>query len=87
MLSVIVECAAHLSHSLNLPISVLRKNAGFSELDVSVHDPAGQNLPLKMKSLAHDVDVIELQPSIPGDYTFRITYGGDPIPGIYFLPC
>ncbi|XP_072156699.1 filamin-B isoform X2 [Bemisia tabaci] len=68
--------------SVNDTISfkVLRKNAGFSELDVSVHDPAGQNLPLKMKSLAHDVDVIELQPSIPGDYTFRITYGGDPIP-------
>lgn len=60
---------------------MLRKDAGFAELDVTVRSPLGQDLPLIVKSLTQDSDLIELCPSLPGKYSFNITYGGQPIPG------
>lgn len=60
---------------------VLKKNAGFAELDVTVRSPVGQDLPLSVKSLGQETDLIELCPSLPGNYCFHITYGSDPIPG------
>lgn len=59
-----------------------RKNAGFAELDVTVRSPLGQDLPLSVRSIGDDTDLIELCPSLPGNYCFHITYGSDSIPGM-----
>ncbi|KAK9504384.1 hypothetical protein O3M35_010726 [Rhynocoris fuscipes] len=64
----------------NISFKLLRKDAGFAELDVTVRSPLGQDLPLVVKSLTQDSDLIELCPSLPGKYSFNITYGGQPIP-------
>lgn len=61
--------------------TVVRKNAGFAELDVTVRSPLGQDLPLSVRSIGEETDLIELCPSLPGNYCFHITYGGDSIPG------
>ncbi|CAB0009652.1 unnamed protein product, partial [Nesidiocoris tenuis] len=58
---------------------VLRKGAGFAELDVTVRSPVGQDLPLAMKTINQDTDLIELCPPLPGKYAFNITYGGQKI--------
>lgn len=63
-----------------ISFKLLRKAAGFAELDVTVRSPLGQDLPLLMKSVGDDTDLIELCPSLPGSYCFHITYGGDAIP-------
>ena len=62
--------------------SVIRKNAGLAELDVTVRSPLGQDLPIVVKSIGQDTDLIELCPTLPGNYGFHITYGGDSIPGM-----
>ncbi len=48
---------------------------------MTVRSPLGQDLPLSVKSIGPETDLIELCPSVPGNYCFHITYGGDPIPG------
>ncbi|KAG8281178.1 hypothetical protein J6590_063971 [Homalodisca vitripennis] len=77
-----IETLAANSVSVNENISfkLLRKNAGFAELDVTVRSPLGQDLPLSVRSIGEETDLIELCPSLPGNYCFHITYGGDSIP-------
>ncbi|XP_069676636.1 filamin-A isoform X2 [Periplaneta americana] len=60
-----------------------RREAGFAELDVTVTSPLGQDLPLEVKSCGNekDCDLIEFCPSLPGNYRFKMTYGGEEIPG------
>ncbi|KDR11639.1 Filamin-A [Zootermopsis nevadensis] len=60
-----------------------RREAGFAELDVTVTSPLGQDLPLEVKSCGNekDCDLIEFCPSLPGIYRFKMTYGGEEIPG------
>jgi len=62
---------------------VIRRQAGFAELDVTVTSPLGQDLPIKVNSSPDDkdCDLIEFSPSLPGNYRFNITYGGQEIPG------
>jgi filamin len=63
---------------------VLRKGAGFAELDVTVISPLGQNLPLAVRSGDQpESDLIEFRPSAPGQYKFCIKYGGEEVPGDY----
>nr|CAD7428833.1 unnamed protein product [Timema monikensis] len=66
-----------------LCVSVVRREAGFSELDVTVTSPLGQDLPLEVKSCPgdKDTDLIEFCPSLAGSYRFSITYGGEEVPG------
>jgi filamin len=65
-------------------VLVQRREAGFAELDVTVTSPLGQDLPLEVKSCGNekDCDLIEFCPSLPGNYRFKMTYGGEEIPGI-----
>ena len=65
-------------------VSVQRREAGFAELDVTVTSPLGQDLPLEVKSYGNerDCDLIEFCPSLPGNYRFKMTYGGEEISGI-----
>ncbi|XP_023727803.1 filamin-C isoform X3 [Cryptotermes secundus] len=60
-----------------------RREAGFAELDVTVTSPLGQDLPLEVKSCGNDkdCDLIEFCPSLPGNYRFKMTYGGEEILG------
>lgn len=61
---------------------VFRKGAGFAELDVAVTSPLGQDLPLQVRSGPDkESDIIEFTPTLPGNYQFKITYGGDEVPG------
>lgn len=52
-------------------------------MDVTVTSPLGQDLPLEVKSWQEekDIDLIEFCPSVPGNYKFNITYGGEEVPG------
>ncbi|XP_014240191.1 filamin-A isoform X2 [Cimex lectularius] len=63
----------------NISFKLNRKEAGFAELDVTVRSPLGQDLPLVIKSLNQETDLIELTPPLPGKYSFNITYGGQKI--------
>nr|CAD7395119.1 unnamed protein product [Timema cristinae] len=67
----------------NIAFKVVRREAGFSELDVTVTSPLGQDLPLEVKSCPgdKDTDLIEFCPSLAGSYRFSITYGGEEVPG------
>lgn len=66
---------------------MLRKGAGFAELDVTVISPLGQNLPLAVRSGDQpESDLIEFRPSAPGQYRFCIRYGGEEVPGNYINP-
>ncbi|KAK6644516.1 hypothetical protein RUM43_000783 [Polyplax serrata] len=70
--------------TLNVPatLKLSRKGAGFAELDVAVTSPLGQDLPIQVKSGPdRESDLIEFTPTLPGNYKFKITYGGDEIPG------
>jgi hypothetical protein len=53
-------------------------------LDVTVTSPLGQDLPLEVKSYGNerDCDLIEFCPSLPGNYRFKMTYGGEEISGM-----
>jgi hypothetical protein len=53
-------------------------------LDVTVTSPLGQDLPLEVKSCENekDCDLIEFCPSLPGNYRFKMTYGGEEISGM-----
>lgn len=64
----------------SISFKLLRKDAGFAELDVTARSPLGQDLPLSVKSITSDTDLIELCPSVPGKYSFNILYGGHAIP-------
>lgn len=48
-----------------------------------VTSPLGQDLPLKVNASPDDkdCDLIEFVPSLPGNYRFNITYGGEEVPG------
>ena len=69
--------------NIGLFVAVNRKEAGFAELDVTVTSPLGQDLPLEVKSYGNEkeCDLIEFCPSLPGSYRFKMTYGGEEIPG------
>lgn len=44
--------------------------------------PLGQDLPLQVRSGPDkESDIIEFTPTLPGNYQFKITYGGDEVPG------
>ncbi|GLH04456.1 Uncharacterized protein GBIM_10161 [Gryllus bimaculatus] len=66
-----------------IAFKLVRKDAGFAELDVTVTSPLGQDLPLEVKSSPDesDTDLIEFCPSVAGNYRFCITYGGEEVPG------
>lgn len=67
---------------MSVEIAVLRKGAGFSELDVTVTSPLGQNLPLQLSSGDQpESDQITFTPSAPGQYRFNIKYGNQEVPG------
>ncbi|XP_068086528.1 filamin-A isoform X1 [Anabrus simplex] len=68
-----------------IAFKLLRRDAGFAELDVTVTSPLGQDLPLEVKSWADDkdTDLIEFCPSVPGNYRFNITYGGSQVPLVF----
>jgi filamin len=76
-----IYCKMNLRYNF---VSVQRREAGFAELDVTVTSPLGQDLPLEVKSCGNekDCDLIEFCPSLPGNYRFNITYGGEEIPGM-----
>ncbi|XP_049948482.1 filamin-A [Schistocerca serialis cubense] len=69
--------------SEKIAFKLVRKDAGFAELDVTVTSPLGQDLPLEVKSWPEekDTDLIEFCPSVPGSYRFNIKYGGEEVPG------
>ncbi|CAB3388551.1 Hypothetical predicted protein [Cloeon dipterum] len=65
-----------------LSFHVLRKGAGFAELDVTATSPLGQNLPLQVTGGEQpESDMITFTPSAPGQYRFSIRYGGREVPG------
>lgn len=84
-----VEClkfernyASYVLLTCYVQFAVSRKGAGFAELDVAVTSPLGQDLPIQVKSGPdRESDLIEFTPTLPGNYKFKITYGGDEIPG------
>lgn len=59
-----------------------RRDAGYSELDVTVTSPLGRHLPIEVKGTADgDGELIEFTPTVPGKYRIAITYGGIEVPG------
>ncbi|XP_046603545.1 filamin-A [Neodiprion virginianus] len=63
-----------------IAFKLLRADAGMAELDVSATSPLGEELPLQVTTLNDGTELIELTPSIPGNYMVNINYGGSPIP-------
>ncbi|KAK8759043.1 hypothetical protein V5799_003325, partial [Amblyomma americanum] len=63
-------------------LAVNRRDAGYSELDVTVTSPLGRHLPIEVKGTADgDGELIEFTPTVPGKYRIAITYGGIEVPG------
>ncbi|XP_040074680.2 filamin-A [Ixodes scapularis] len=59
-----------------------RRDAGYSELDVTVTSPLGRHLPIEVKGTPDgDGELIEFTPTVPGKYRIAITYGGIEVPG------
>lgn len=65
----------------NIAFTLLRKEAGFAELEVTVTSPLGQDLPLELRGTGpdKDSDLIEFTPTLPGQYRFKIAYGGEQV--------
>lgn len=49
---------------------------------MAVTSPLGQDLPIQVKAGPDkETDLIEFTPTLPGNYKFKITYGGEEISG------
>ena len=60
---------------------MLRINAGYAELDVTVTSPLGRHLPIEVNGMPDgDGELIEFVPTVPGKYRIAITFGGVEIP-------
>lgn len=46
-----------------------------AELDVNAISPLGQEFPLQVTTLNDGTELIELTPTIPGNYIVNINYG------------
>ena len=66
------------------PQTVRKREAGMAAIDVTVVTPTSKELPLEVKSNG-DGDWIEYHPTIPGKYSFNVVYGGEAIPGTFFI--
>lgn len=67
---------------MTLLFTVNRRDAGYSELDVTVTSPLGRHLPIEVKGTPDgDGELIEFTPTVPGKYRIAITYGGIEVPG------
>lgn len=81
---VVLQKVRSTTFSVNEKISFAlnRRDAGYSELDVTVTSPLGRNLPIEVKGTPDgDGELIEFTPTVPGKYRIAITYGGVEVPG------
>ncbi|XP_064455536.1 filamin-A-like [Ornithodoros turicata] len=81
---VVLQKVRTTTFSVNEKISFAlnRRDAGYSELDVTVTSPLGRNLPIEVKGTPDgDGELIEFTPTVPGKYRIAITYGGIEVPG------
>ncbi|CAG2105929.1 unnamed protein product [Medioppia subpectinata] len=61
--------------------SLMRQEAGYAELDVTVTSPLGRHLPIEVKSMPDgEGELIEFVPTVAGKYKIAITYGGIEVP-------
>lgn len=58
---------------------VLRKNAGLADFTVTCLGPDNEDVPVDLKYFSEDIDVIQIYPTVPGDFIFNILYGKDHI--------
>jgi len=56
------------------------KEAGNAELNVIPRGPSNCELPVNIKSVSKGVELVELNPALPGKYNFHITYGTHALP-------
>lgn len=62
-----------------LKFIVLRKDAGLANFNVTCLGPDNEDVPVELKSLNEDVEVVQINPTVPGDFIFNILYGKDHI--------
>lgn len=60
-------------------LSVLRKNAGLADFTITCLGPDNEDVPVDLKLFNEDIDIVEINPTVPGDYIFNICYGKDHI--------
>lgn len=58
---------------------VLRKNAGLADFTVTCLGPENEDVPVDLKFFSEDVDVVQIYPTVSGDFIFNILYGKDHI--------
>lgn len=65
----------------HVPISFLvnLKEAGVSDLDVTVLSPTGQNIPVNVFSKSDEIKMVEFVPTVAGHYKTTILYGGEQV--------
>jgi len=62
-----------------LYILVLRKTAGIADYTITCLGPDNEDVPVDFKCFNDDVDIIQMYPTVPGDFIFNILYGKDHI--------
>lgn len=58
---------------------VSRKNAGLADFTVTCLGPENEDVPVDLKLFSEDVDLVQIYPTVPGDFIFNILYGKDHI--------
>lgn len=58
---------------------MLHRNAGLADLIVTCLGPDNEDVPVDLKYFYEDVDIVQIHPTISGDFIFNILYGKDHI--------
>lgn len=58
---------------------MLRKNAGLADFNITCLGPDNEDVPVDLKCYNDDIDVVQIYPTVPGDFIFNILYGKDHI--------
>lgn len=53
----------------------MRKNAGLADFTVTCLGPDNEDIPVDLKYFSEDTDVVQIHPTVPGDFIFNIFYG------------
>lgn len=59
--------------------SVSKKNSGLADFTVTCLGLDNEDVPVDIKSFSEDVDIIQIYPTVPGDFIFNILYGSSHI--------
>lgn len=58
-------------------VLVLRKNAGLADFTVNCLGPDNEEVPVDLKTFNDDIEIVQIHPTVPGDFIFNILYGKD----------